>query len=950
MRNEDSTRNDTAPPELRAAGEACLVVIHTPEPTLLGKRVVLDHGLVTVGRAVGNDIPLDDDSVSRHHAVFERRDDAWFVVDKGSVNGTYCEDVRVSPELALENGARIRIGQTIFKFLESADVEALFHEEIHKLSVFDALTRIHNRRFLHDALEREILRARKAEHGLALLLFDVDYLKRINEVHERVGGDFVLEELAALVQTLVGPGDIFARYGGQEFCLALPATDPGNAFAFADMLRRTVQEHPFEFAANRIQVTITVGVASLTAEDSDANAFLERATKIHYIASRQGRNRTVSDVGGSLWRVGYRRLLDGASFLQKALHRRLPTAIVAFEIEDETAIVEQLGWEVLDAWFRHLVQEVEGATSSNDLVGTWRERYVLSALDGEDGDAARRLIERVRGAWTALPLANERRFVSPRLRAAELLPDELRRFGDRALDELLRRLVPRKPAETAPEAELMPFPLAVLRPMVSTRRTTLGRVITLLDGIETALRFVVAVEIAAIRDHAELRAQSKAAGVVAKAAKRSIGWENCAVELAPLVPSLPSAAVARSVRAFADMRVRGALQGALAYVARLRLAVSRQAGRSEDAFGPDEPGLRELLDAILMSLEPLSATELVSVAEIDDVDDDDLLKYGLFLHRGTNEHPPIVPRKLSSRLQKRWCYLLAEGESRAPLSLAPFIAAQACDICGRLELSIFDSLVVGPPGTKVRARGVTSSHEAELVIPEHKGIKLFHDLVRTRHEDLNSTEATLQLSAPVVDAYRRALGLPTKGDAGPPPSESGPDSVTHAAAAPPPMRRADTTPSRGAKVVILSAEEDVQFVRDLETHLVPLQRNGAVRVWHEKKIGPGEALELKLSMHLQRADLVVILTTARLLASRRAWNHVENALFRAERGEIRVIPVLIEDCSWKATSLGKLVMMHDRSPIAASSNAAGAWSAVVAGVQDAVIELSESVMERAPAG
>ena len=118
----------------------CLVVIYTKEPTLLGKRFVLEHNPTRVGRGADNHVVLDGDSVSRRHAHFEQRSTAWLIVDDGSTNGTYCNDEQISREVVLKNGDRVKIGPTIFKFLSGADVEAQYHEEIYRMTIIDGLT------------------------------------------------------------------------------------------------------------------------------------------------------------------------------------------------------------------------------------------------------------------------------------------------------------------------------------------------------------------------------------------------------------------------------------------------------------------------------------------------------------------------------------------------------------------------------------------------------------------------------------------------------------------------------------------------------------------------------------------------------------------------------------------------------------------------------------------
>ena len=113
--------------EPRASGGDCLVVIYTKEPTLLGKRFVLDSGAMRIGRGAENHIILEGDSVSRRHAFFEFRGAAWWVVDENSTNGTYVNDEQIKKELCLTNGDRVKVGPTIFKYLTGDNIEAQFH-------------------------------------------------------------------------------------------------------------------------------------------------------------------------------------------------------------------------------------------------------------------------------------------------------------------------------------------------------------------------------------------------------------------------------------------------------------------------------------------------------------------------------------------------------------------------------------------------------------------------------------------------------------------------------------------------------------------------------------------------------------------------------------------------------------------------------------------------------
>ncbi len=292
---EEPTRVTTVGPAktdpLQPKGTDCIVVIYTKQPTLLGKRFPLENSPTRVGRGADNEIVLDGDSVSRRHAQFDRKGEGWSLSDVGSTNGTYCNDEQIAGATTLRNGDRVKVGPTIFKFLSGADVESQYHEEIYRLTIMDGLTQIYNARYLYEALEREIIRCRRHERDLSVIMFDIDYFKRINDVHGHLAGDFVLKELARIIQQRIRRDEVFARYGGEEFSIILPETPLEGAVSLAETLRQRVEEHVFSFQADTIKVTISIGAAQLTDADKTANELLKRADELLYQAKRTGRNR-----------------------------------------------------------------------------------------------------------------------------------------------------------------------------------------------------------------------------------------------------------------------------------------------------------------------------------------------------------------------------------------------------------------------------------------------------------------------------------------------------------------------------------------------------------------------------------------------------------------------------------------------------------------------------------
>ena len=255
---------------------------------------MLDTTPIRIGRGTENHIVLDGDSVSRRHAHLEQRGPVWYGVDDGSTNGTYVNDEQIVGQQLLANGDRVKVGPTIFKYLSGQDVEAQYHEEIYRMTIIDGLTQAHVKRYLLESLEKEIVRARRHVRDLSFIMFDIDHFKKINDVHGHLAGDFVLKELARIVQGRIRRDEVFARYGGEEFALVLPETNIEGAKALADGLREKVEQSSFTFQNETIRVTISIGVSMLAEADKTATDLIRDADAKLYEAKRGGRNKVVS--------------------------------------------------------------------------------------------------------------------------------------------------------------------------------------------------------------------------------------------------------------------------------------------------------------------------------------------------------------------------------------------------------------------------------------------------------------------------------------------------------------------------------------------------------------------------------------------------------------------------------------------------------------------------------
>jgi diguanylate cyclase (GGDEF)-like protein len=192
------------------------------------------------------------------------------------------------------NGDRIKIGPTIFKFLSGQDVEAQYHEEIYRMTIIDGLTQVHVKRYLLEALDKELMRARRHQRELSFLMIDIDHFKKINDVHGHLAGDHVLKEVARLIQQRIRRDEVLARYGGEEFAIILPETTLEGGCALAEGLREKIEESRFVFQGETIRVTISIGAAVLIEEHRTSLDLIKKADEKLYEAKRAGRNRVLS--------------------------------------------------------------------------------------------------------------------------------------------------------------------------------------------------------------------------------------------------------------------------------------------------------------------------------------------------------------------------------------------------------------------------------------------------------------------------------------------------------------------------------------------------------------------------------------------------------------------------------------------------------------------------------
>ena len=164
-------------------------------------------------------------------------------------------------------------------------------EEIHNLAITDDLTQIFNRRHFFELADRELERSRRSGRSLAIVLFDIDDFKGVNDSHGHLAGDRILQEMCRACQVVVRPYDVFARFGGEEFIFLLPDTDELRAKAFAERLRQLVAEHVVSFNGTNVQMTISIGTATYNSTEDTLDDLISRADSALYKAKEMGKDR-----------------------------------------------------------------------------------------------------------------------------------------------------------------------------------------------------------------------------------------------------------------------------------------------------------------------------------------------------------------------------------------------------------------------------------------------------------------------------------------------------------------------------------------------------------------------------------------------------------------------------------------------------------------------------------
>lgn len=171
-----------------------------------------------------------------------------------------------------------------YKLIES---DEKMQTEIKRLAEEDYLTRLYNRRKIHEIIENEIIRSKRYNSAFALILMDIDDFKNINDTHGHNTGDKALVQFSTTLRQTIRESDMAGRWGGEEFLIICPETTIAGALSLAEKLRSDIEKNEFGGIGN---MTASFGVTGIKHGDN-VRSMIHRADKALYSAKHAGKNR-----------------------------------------------------------------------------------------------------------------------------------------------------------------------------------------------------------------------------------------------------------------------------------------------------------------------------------------------------------------------------------------------------------------------------------------------------------------------------------------------------------------------------------------------------------------------------------------------------------------------------------------------------------------------------------
>ncbi|HEX9028040.1 MAG TPA: diguanylate cyclase, partial [Anaerolineales bacterium] len=274
-------------------------------------KVVAGRGFANLGQVLGQRFPADDSLMAQvlrlggplalpdaqadprfHNWGQDPQVHGWLAVPlqvRGLPLGALTLD---SHRVGAYGEAEAGLAQAFANQAAIAIENANLFKQVRHLAITDGLTGIYNRRHLFELAGRELERARRYGHPLAIILWDIDHFKAVNDTYGHLVGDQVLQVVARRCRENLREADLLGRYGGEEFIALLPETSLPVARQVAERLRCALGDNPIQCGQDcRVSITLSIGVADNQGECRQTEDLLARADQALYAAKQTGRNR-----------------------------------------------------------------------------------------------------------------------------------------------------------------------------------------------------------------------------------------------------------------------------------------------------------------------------------------------------------------------------------------------------------------------------------------------------------------------------------------------------------------------------------------------------------------------------------------------------------------------------------------------------------------------------------
>ena len=236
---------------------------------------------------------------SREREEVRSKYKVMFDTDQALLQNQLLERDKLLDKAALENAKQQQKLQTLFIFAISlfAIGSTLFiylqfqnSKRLHKLANTDTLTNLANRRYTFIYAENMLAQAKRDKDNFALIIFDIDHFKKINDTYGHAGGDVALKDIAAIANEYVRNNDILGRIGGEEFLVILPGTSAKQAFVVAERIRLAIVNKDIALSDDVVNISASFGIAQLAQSHPNFHQIFHEADTALYQAKNSGRN------------------------------------------------------------------------------------------------------------------------------------------------------------------------------------------------------------------------------------------------------------------------------------------------------------------------------------------------------------------------------------------------------------------------------------------------------------------------------------------------------------------------------------------------------------------------------------------------------------------------------------------------------------------------------------